>query len=368
MRRKGFLGASFGLGRLFGIPIRLHLTFLLLLAWLIWRAGTQGAAGFAGLVWVLLLFSFVVLHELGHALMARACDVKTHEIVLLPIGGLARLERIPSGMAELVIALAGPAVNLGLGLVFMITGVLTLDEPVALGVEGGFAPGTFVWFLAFTNFALMAFNLLPAFPMDGGRVLRAALTLVMPLDGATRWAARVGQVVAVLFVLFGFSSGNPVLVLIGVMVFIGAANESLFQTSRSRVTGRLAAEAMVTRFEALAPQDPLGKVADLVVRTEQTVFPVLDAWGRLSGVLTRAELFRGLEQGGKEGAVLEVMERDVPRAQLETPLEKVLEQLQNPSRLPVFVMDDERLAGIITSENLGEMMEIQRALGSRSVG
>ncbi|MDX1382355.1 MAG: site-2 protease family protein [Thermoanaerobaculia bacterium] len=367
MRRPGFLGASLGLGSLFGVPIRLHLTFFILLAWLGWRALTQGAAGVAGLLWILLLFSFVVLHELGHALMARACGVATREIVLLPIGGLARLERMPSGLSELLIALAGPAVNLGLGLAFMIAGVLLFDVPVDLGSAGAaLSPALLMWGATLTNFALMAFNLLPAFPMDGGRVLRALLTLAMPLDRATRWAARVGQAVAIAFVLLGLTGGNPILVLIGAMVFIGAANESLFQTSRSRVTGRLAKEAMVTRFEAVAPQDSLGHAAELLLQTEQTVFPVVDAWGRPAGALTRSALLAGLERGGADSAVLEIMIREVPLVAPEAPLESVLDLLQNAARLPVFVVEEERLVGMVTSENLGEMMEIRRALGAEA--
>ena len=321
----------------------------------------------AGLVWILLLFSFVVLHELGHALMARACKVQTREIILLPIGGLARLERMPSGMPELVIALAGPAVNLGLGMGFMIGGLLLFDVPSQFGTELAPAPGDAD--VGRCDDQLRADGVQSPAGLPDGRRPGAARHPHAHDAARGRDASGLpgsGRPLRSALVLIGFTAPNPVLVLIGVMVFFGAANESMFQTSRSRMSGRQAAEAMVTRFESIAPQDSLGHVADVLVRTEQAVFPVVDAWGRPAGALTRTAIFGGLQSHGPETAVLEVMEREVPRAPLDAPLETVLEQLQNPARLPVFVMDEERLAGIVTSENLGQMMEIQRALGARS--
>jgi stage IV sporulation protein FB len=360
MRRSSLLGASVRLGSVFGIPVRLHITFLLLLGWLVLQVLLSGGQGIAGLVLVVALFSFVILHELGHAIMARLCRVETREIVLLPIGGLARLERLPSGLSELVIALAGPAVNLALGLIFLTGGVLLVDTDPA--TASATQPAVLLWSAAATNFALMAFNLLPAFPMDGGRVLRSLLSLAMPLEQATRWAARTGQAIAIGLVVLGFGGGNPVLVLVGALVFFGAASESFFQTSRARVSHRPALDGAVTRFESVAPQSALGEVAELRLQTGQAVFPVVDAWGRLAGAVTRDTLVDGLSRFGSDAAVLEAMHREVPRAAPEAPLDEVLDQLQNAKGLPVFLVDEDRLVGMVTQQSLGELMEISRAL------
>jgi len=362
VQRRPFLSASVSLGSVLGIPIRLHLTFLLLIAWLVWQAASRGGDGAVGLVLVLLLFSFVVLHELGHALMARVCRVRTREIVILPIGGLARLERMPSGAVELAIALSGPAVNLGLGLLFGSLGLLLFDVPADWSLGGGLRPAVVVWSAAVTNFALMAFNLLPAFPMDGGRVLRALLSFFMPLERATRLATRVGQAVAIVFVVLGFAATNPALALVGMLVFVGAANEGLFQASRTRLTGRVAEDAMITRFDTVAPQDSLADAARLLLASDQEVFPVVDAWGRLAGVLSRAGLFAGITKRGAETAILEVMEREFPVANKSLPLDELVDKLENAQQLPVFVIEDSRLVGFVTSENMAELVEISRLL------
>lgn len=361
MERRSLLSASFGVGRVLGIPIRLHLTFLVLVGWLVWEASRQGREAIPELVLVLLLFVFVVLHELGHAMMALLCDVRTSEIVLLPIGGLARLERMPTGARELAIALAGPSVNLALALFFAAIGLVFFDLPAVTDLEASGVP-LVIWGAVFMNVALTGFNLLPAFPMDGGRVLRAVLTFFLPIEQATRWAARVGQALALCFAVLGLASGNLLLVVIAALVFFGAAQEALFYSGRSRLQGRAAAEAMITRFDTVAPQASLREAARLLLATDQDVFPVVDAWGRLAGVLPRVGLLGGLSRFGPEAAVLEVMYRDFPTAARESPLEEVLDKLQNVQRLPVFILDRSRLVGIVTRQNLGELLELARLM------
>ena len=356
------LGASVKLGSVLGIPIRLHFTFLLLVGWLGWQAATRGGDAGFWFVLLLLLFACVVLHELGHASMAMLFGVRTREIILLPIGGLAKLERIPAGIAELLIAIAGPAVNLALCLLFSIVGLLFgLPEPwngdPSLGVQ------SMIWMLVFANLSLMLFKLLPAFPMDGGRVLRGVLHFFMPIENATHWASRVGQGMAILFFVVGLSLPNPFLVLIAVLVFIGAAQELYSQRSRTRLAGKTARDAMITRFETLAPQDSINRAADLLRQGEQQVYPVIDGWGRLAGGVTRATLFAVLSEGRGSTPLLEVMEREPPTIEPDVPLEAVLEKLQLARGLPVFVFDDSGLLGLVTASRIGELAELESRSG-----
>ncbi len=349
--------------RVGGIPIRIHFTFILLLLWFGAISASQGDGFFGGVVFLLLLFGCVVLHELGHATMARRFGVQTREIVLYPIGGVARLERIPSGKAELLIALAGPAVNLVLaGLLF---GYLVVRQVRAPGSAEELLTGApVVWQLLFANLVLFFFNLIPAFPMDGGRVLRATLSLAIGQDRATQIAATVGQGMAILFAMLAFFPPpiKPVLLLIAIFVFLGAGQEAAFQRGRTAVRGLTARAAMVTRFESLAPQDSLQRAAELLLATHQQDFPVIDAWGRVAGVLHRGALLTGLAGPGRDMAVLDLMDREPVAVDPETPLEEVLRLLQSRPAGPILVVDAEGLKGMITLENFGELIEVSQVL------
>lgn len=354
---------SIRVGSALGIPIRIHFTFILLLLWFGAISASQGDGFFGGVVFLLLLFGCVVLHELGHATMARRFGVQTREIVLYPIGGVARLERIPSGKAELLIALAGPAVNLVLaGLLF---GYLVVRQVRAPGSAEELLTGApVVWQLLFANLVLFFFNLIPAFPMDGGRVLRATLSLAIGQDRATQIAATVGQGMAILFAMLAFFPPpiKPVLLLIAIFVFLGAGQEAAFQRGRTAVRGLTARAAMVTRFESLAPQDSLQRAAELLLATHQQDFPVIDAWGRVAGVLHRGALLTGLAGPGRDMAVLDLMDREPVAVDPETPLEEVLRLLQSRPAGPILVVDAEGLKGMITLENFGELIEVSQVL------
>ncbi len=350
-------GWSLQIGTALGIPIRIHLTFLLLLLWFGFAATARGDSPVRAIVFLLLLFACVALHELGHAAMAMRFGVRTREIVLYPIGGVARLENIPQGKAELLIALAGPATNLALAAVLLVA-ILALGMPLLPGPEAVFSPGNLLHQLLLANVVLFAFNLVPAFPMDGGRVLRAALTLAMPADRATSIAATIGQGIALLGGTAGALSGNWMLVFIAVFVFLGASQEGAFFRQRAMVVGRTAREAMITRFETLAPQESLGRAADVLLATHQQDFPVVDAWRRVAGVLSRTALMKGLAREGAGGAVLDAMSREVSSVQPTADLEEVLRILQADPSIPVLVMDGEELAGMITLENLAEFIQI----------
>ncbi len=365
-------GGAFRIGTVFGIPIRIHFTFLLLLVW--WGAGSASAGrGFLdGVVFILLVFACVVLHELGHAAAGRHFGVQTREIVLYPIGGVARLDRIPAGMAEFWIALAGPAVNFILGSTLLLFLLVSGEAPTFDGQGVEFAGAPLIGRFVFINFILFAFNLfIPAFPMDGGRALRAGLSVFLGQARATRIAARIGQAVAVLMaVLAVIPPVNPVGLLIAFFVFIGAGQEAAYERNRSAMAGLSARDAMITRYETIAPQESLGRAAELLLSGHQQDFPVVDAWGRLAGLLPRGALLAALAApGGRERAVLEVMEREPQTVPVDMPLETVLRHLQSRPLQPILVIGEEAgqnggasgLVGMITLDNLGELIQITQS-------
>jgi stage IV sporulation protein FB len=349
------------IGSALGIPIRIHVTFLLLLVWFGMDAAAYSRNVPREIAFVLAVFACVVLHELGHAAMALRFGVKTREIVLYPIGGVARLESIPGGWAELLIALAGPAVNVVLAAACA-GALVAFDVRVTLQNAEQWQNMGLVQRLLGINVLLVVFNMIPAFPMDGGRVLRAMLAIGLGQQRATRIAAFIGQVIAGLFVIFGIFTGNYILSFIGVFVFMGASQEVAFQTRRSAVAGRTAREAMITKFETLAPQDTLGRAAELLLATHQHDFPVLDAWNRVAGVLPRALLLEGLARSGRDTSVLEVMLREPEDVSPATELEGVLARLQNDPATPLLVVEDGALRGMITFENLAEFIVVSNQI------
>lgn len=355
---------SLRIGTLLGVPLRVHLTFLLLLLWFGKVSEGMGRGFFGGIVYILLLFACVVLHELGHALMARRWDVATRDIVLYPFGGVASMDRIPPGRAELAIALAGPAVTAALaGLLFLATRLLDAEVPDA---PDELAAAPLLWQMVYANVFLLLFNLIPAFPMDGGRALRAGLSLVLGQRRATVIATTIGQIFAVLLAVVGiFWEGvNPFLLLIAFFVFVGASQEASFARSSAAVRGLTARDAMVTRFEKLAPQDTLARAAQLLLASQQADFPVIDAWGRVAGVLHRSALLAGLAtEGGKETAVLGLMDREPAVVPPDLPLEEVMRRLQARPLHPVLVAGEQGVEGMITLENLAELIEIADSLG-----
>lgn len=352
---------SWRVGTILGIPIRIHVTFLLLLVWFGTVSAGQGEGFWNGVIFLLLLFGCVVLHELGHAAAARGFGVETREIVLYPIGGIARLERIPSGRAELLIALAGPAVNLVLAAALWVL-LLAMRWRMPETPEEVVARSPVLLKLLTANVALVIFNLIPAFPMDGGRVLRASLSLFLGQDRATQIAAAVGQAMAIGLAVLAFvpAPPRPLLLLIALFVFMGAGQEALYQRNEAAVRGLPARAAMITRFDVLAPQDTLERAAQLLLATHQQDFPVVDAWGRVMGILPRGLLLAGLAAGGRERAVLELMEREPLLVEPETPLEEVLRVLPTRPGLPALVVGERGLEGMITLENLAELVELRQ--------
>jgi Zn-dependent protease/CBS domain-containing protein len=353
---------SFSIGRLLGSELRVHATFLLLLAWIggaAWMAEGPEAA-LVNVVFILALFACVVAHEFGHALMARRFGILTPDITLLPIGGMARLERMPEKpWEEVAVALAGPAVNVLIwATLTFIFGVET-DVETLQSLENP-AEG-FLGRLAVVNAFLVLFNMIPAFPMDGGRVLRALLTIPLGRVKATETAALAGQVIAFAFGFWGLTAGNPLLLLIAVFVFLAAAAESSDVALHERTHGIPARDAMITTFETLKPDDTLDTAARTLVRTTQTEFPVLGADGVLAGFLTRSAIAKGLEDQGALPRVSVAMEKSIPQLRLNDPLETALDALAQAAVPAVSVTNaDGKFLGYITRENIGEWMILNR--------
>jgi len=300
---------SLKIGQLAGTAVYVHVTFFALLAWIgvidgLEKGSLAAAAETVG--FTLTLFACVVLHEFGHAFMARRFGIRTRDIILFPFGGVGRLERIPDVPSqEFLIALAGPAVSVGIaGALFV---AMRLQGPAPRFEELALGDVPFVERLMFINAALAAFNLLPAFPMDGGRVLRALLAMRVDYVRATEVAARIGQALAVLFAIVGAMT-NPLLVIIALFVWIGAAGEAGLAQVKQALRGRTVHTAMRTEFGVLVPDDALAHAAEMAIPHAQSDFPVL-VGGRVVGLLTRLDLTRGLSVDGADRTAGEVMHR-----------------------------------------------------------
>jgi stage IV sporulation protein FB len=340
------------IGRIGGTEVKVHLTFVLFLIW--WavggyqEAGTTGA--FAAAFWLLAVFGCILLHEFGHITMARRFGVRTPDVILLPIGGVARLERIPDEpKQELLIALAGPAVTAAIAVILYAILRLNPTRP-------------FLSLLMNVNVYLLLFNLIPAFPMDGGRVLRALLASRMGIVRGTRVAAMLGQVLAVLGGLYAVTAGHPLAVLVAFFVFLGATAEAEAVETRAAGDGLQVSQMMVTEFRTVPVYATLGDAVELLLSGEQREFPVVDNAGRIEGILTRDNLIRGLSKLGPSGRVAEAMTPGVPLVAPTLGFQEALERLRS-SRLPALPVVDHlgRLIGLLTSDNITDLLLVQRA-------
>ena len=356
------MGWSWRVATVAGIPINVHGTFAVLIIFLL-ASGLIGGRGLTSVLsstlFVLAIFVTIILHELGHALTARRFGVRTRDITLLPIGGLARLERMPDlPRQELWVALAGPAVNVVIAVMcyglLLATGsapVLTLD-PEATGFLGRFTA---------VNFALAIFNMLPAFPMDGGRALRAVLAERMDYVQATGIAANIGQGLALVFGLIGLFA-NPLLVFIALFVWMGASTEATSASMQRALTGIPVSRAMVTDFRTVSSQGHLQDVVKLVLMGSQQDFPVTEPGGELVGILTRDRLMAALGSSGRSGFVSEAMTATFETADPREMLEDAYRRLQSGPCPVVPVIQDGALIGLLTSENVAEFIMFRAAI------
>lgn len=354
---------SFTVGRVGETVVRIHVTLVVLLAWYAWGgwrvAGAQGAVD--QLLFIALLFLSVLLHEFGHIRAARHYGIPTPDVILTPIGGVARIARMPDKpIQELVIALAGPLVTLAIA-VLLGAAILLTSGSTALAPRSAYDVS--LWSaLLWTNVILLVFNLIPAFPMDGGRVLRAVLASRIGMVRGTRIAARVGQVLAVVLAIVGMQY-NVFLVLIAVFVFLGAEAEYEQVQTRHLAGDLTAGRLTVTDLRVLPPSTRLDQAISLLTRSDQRCFPVLDDTGHLLGIITRDDLLRGVTESGLEAPVTAAM---VPPEVTGTipigmPFEEAVARLYEHKRdaLPVLGPDD-RFVGLITRDNVTDVLLVQR--------
>lgn len=353
-----------------GIDLFIHWTFGLLIvglpAFYLLTGNTVGETLFV-FVLVMTIFVCVVLHELGHALVARRFDVPTRDITLYPIGGVARLQRMPTEpMREFWIAVAGPAVNvviaIGLVPVVLALGGFPSFEELALATDTHFLAK-----LVAINVGLVLFNLLPAFPMDGGRVLRALLATRMNYLRATRIASRTGQVMAIFFGLFGFLFFNPILMFIALFVYLGAQQEEQATTVRTVIQGVPVQEAMMTRYETLSPDDTLNEAVTKLLAGSEHDFPVVEQ-GRAVGVLTRRDLMKALAESKPSSRVGDVMREACPMVEDTAMLDEAFQRMQETECPIALVTKNDRLIGVLSLENVGEYMMIATMTNAKTAG
>ena len=350
------------LGKFAGIDVYIHATFLLLIGWVgysHWLEHRDWGQVLTGILFILALFACVILHEYGHALTARRYGIKTRDITLYPIGGVARLERMPEKpIEELWVALMGPAVNvvIAAGLfayLFLTSSLVPLTELTV-------ASGSFLERLMTVNISLVLFNLIPAFPMDGGRVLRALLAMRMDYVRATQIAANIGQGMAFLLGFIGLFS-NPFLLFIAFFVWIGASQEASMVQMKNAISGIPVGRAMLTDYKSLSPRDPLSRMAQLILSGSQHDFPVIEN-DRVIGVVTRDDFLAALTQHGQNVAVSSIMRGNLPEVDSYEMVENALVRIQESGVPALPVTQSGSLVGIVTAENITEFLMIRSAL------
>jgi Zn-dependent protease/CBS domain-containing protein len=340
-----------------GIPLRVHITFPLLLAWIF----LAGGRNLEVVVFMVLLFVCVALHEFGHALVAKRYGVKTRDITLYPIGGVAMLQGRPKPHQEFWIALAGPVVNvviaIGLGAYLF----ATRQHLPRFGI--GLDPnGTLLENLYLANIVLPLFNMIPAFPMDGGRVLRAFLGFFMPEVRSTRIAAGIGQLLAFGFGFYGLLQQPPqiLLIVIAFFVFMGASQEVQTTVGLSLVAGKRVRDAMQVRYRTMPSGSSMEEAAQALLSGSQHDFPIV-AGEEVIGLLSRTDIARGLATEGASGYVAGHMTRELRTISPDEALEAAFEAFSENEGKPLLVMDGETLVGMLTQENFSEFLMLQNA-------
>jgi len=352
---------SFSLGRVSNIDIRVHFTFffILLFGAMQWGGSLgNGQAALFGVLVTLLLFACVLLHELGHSLVAQRLGIPVKQILLMPLGGVALLGRNPDKPRhELVIAAAGPLVNVAIiAVLLVLMPLLGIDLPSLVG--GQPAPGldTLVWWMLLANISLVLFNLIPAFPLDGGRMFRALLAMRIGHARATQIASRVGQLLAVGLGFVGLFTTNFLLILVAAFVFFGASAEAGEARARE-ILGRVKARDAANRHAAsLSVGDRLSQVMPLMIATRQTSFAVMFN-GQVLGVVTEADLRRAVAAGTGDAYIAGIMQRDFLRVDAEQTLYEVRTMLAEKNSPVAAVYDGEAYLGLVT---LGGIQEILR--------
>ena len=349
-----------------GIDVKVHLTFVLILIWAAYQWSVSTGEGLMGAVFgivaTLLLFTSVTLHEFGHSLQALKFGINVHDITLMPLGGLARLDEIPEDpVKEIRIAIAGPLVNFMIAGVLIVIGLL-LNTQAIISLEELFSSmGQVSWngmlaYLTMTNLLTGLFNLIPAYPMDGGRILRAALAKKMDRSKATNIAVNVGQGLAFVFGLWGFINGSYTLVLIAIFVWMGAGQEGKDVALKNILSEMKVSQAMTLQPQVLKSNNSLSKAIDLTLSTSQSDFPVTD-WpsNQVVGLLCEKDLLKGLQVHDRTAPVRDVMRTAFPSAKPDQSLYEIQKQMAAGRTYAMPVIDDEsNLVGLLTASDINE--------------
>ncbi|MBL8694137.1 MAG: site-2 protease family protein [Planctomycetes bacterium] len=372
---------SWRIGSFFGIDVFVHTTFFLLLAGMgLYTLITMrsGLEALRNVTYMIAVFACVLLHEFGHALMAKLHGIQTREVMLLPIGGVARLERMPKEpWQEFLIASAGPAVNLVLAGLFCgiawgmsdgsdsaATQILdAILRPISVdATDAPEAPDPWIAMLR-VNLLLGMFNLLPGFPMDGGRIVRAMLASLLDYSRATRWAANVGAVVSLGLSAYGFFQNEPLLILVGLFVFMSGRQEAAAAAAQILLRGITVRTAMTTHFVSVPTYESLEHAASLLLRTSQHDFPMVGDDGRYLGLLTRSDLLSQIEKRGRYARVIDAARRGIETLSPEDLIENVLERHSGspPHALPV--VEEGRVVGLLTGDGIQKVLWLRESLG-----
>lgn len=363
------MNSSLNLGRYFGIKVQVHWTFLLIIAWAVYVGWSQGgtvASAFWMIAFVLAIFACVVLHEFGHSLTAKRYGIKTRKITLLPIGGVASLERMPEDpKQELLVAVMGPAVNVVIAalLFFFVRSQFDVlqDPEQAEAFFQTINQQNFLLYLFITNILLVFFNAIPAFPMDGGRVLRALLSFRMDRVRATQIAANLGQIIAVFFFFIGFAY-NPILIFIALFVFFGASGEYAMIQQMAALKGHRVREAMMSHYTTLSPDDGLQKIADLLLAGTERHFVVLREENEIAGILYNDAIVEAFRHKKTQVTAGDLMKTDFKPVGPDEDLSEIYRSVQSRRHNFFPVTDNGRLVGTIDMENINEFMMIQAGL------
>jgi len=349
-----------------GVDVKIHLTFVLILIWAAYRWNVSTGEGLMGAVFgivaTLLLFASVTLHEFGHSLQALKFGIAVHDITLMPMGGLARIEEIPEDPGkEIRIAIAGPLVNFIIAGVLFSIGLLLNTRAIISLDELYLSMGQVSWngmlaYLTMTNLLLGLFNLIPAYPMDGGRILRASLAKRLGHSKATNIAVNVGQGLALLFGLWGFMNGSYTLVLIAIFVWMGAGQEGKDVAVKNVLNEMKVSQAMTLQPQLLRANDGLSKAIDLTLSTSQSDFPVIE-WGsnHVVGLLCERDLLKGLQTHDRTTPVREIMRTAFPTATPDHPLFEAQKHMISGRVRAMPVVDDEgNIIGLLTATDINE--------------
>lgn len=361
---------SLTLGRIQGIEIKLHPSFLLVAFWVIYQWGFRQDSGVAGTLYgfvlVLAIFCLVLLHELGHSMMAHEYGLQVRDITLVPFGGIARIEQMPTRpAAEAMISLAGPLVNLAIALlllpILLIAGLVTGDTSVADFARFGLSDISligFLFYLFLANLTLAVFNLLPAFPMDGGRILRAAVTPFMGRQGATTVAVAIGVTLGILIGIVGLLSGEYVIVLVMLFVIVAAIAEGravrLEESMRRLRVGQFA----VWDRGGVSPDDPIA-----VALRQGARDLAVTANGTLVGMVWRDQLVDAMSHGGLQRKISEIMDRQFVWMPSDTSVHEAQRIMSNTNQWTLPVADEGVYRGLFTADRLAH---VQRHLLSKS--